>query len=95
MANSAKRYSRTIAPVRQHPVLVRSLIEMKIKITVNDIQRTVESGTTVSQLLGELGLEQRPVAVEKNLEIVSRNGLDKCLIEDGDRLEIVTLVGGG
>jgi thiazole synthase len=46
-------------------------------------------------MLGELGLDPRKVAVERNLEIVPRSILDEMPIEDGDAFEIVHFVGGG
>jgi thiazole synthase len=46
-------------------------------------------------MLGELGLDPRKVAVERNLEIVPRAILDEMPVEDGDSFEIVHFVGGG
>jgi sulfur carrier protein len=42
-----------------------------------------------------LGLEGRPLAVEVNERVVPRADLGRCMLACGDRLEIVTLVGGG
>jgi sulfur carrier protein len=52
-------------------------------------------GTTVAGLLAELGLAGRPVAVERNREIVPRARHPETELADGDRLELVTFVGGG
>jgi len=68
---------------------------MKIHVTVNDSKRTLEQGTVLTQLLAELQMGDRPVAVERNFEIVSQAEFGGCEIVDGDVLEIVTLVGGG
>jgi sulfur carrier protein len=57
-------------------------------------QQAVES-TTVAELLHELRLDGRPVAVEVNLELVPKQRHAACRLSEGDRLEIVTLVGGG
>ena len=66
-----------------------------MEITVNDKPQDVKSGTTVAELLGQLSMQSRYVAVERNLQIVPRADHADCVLEPGDRLEIVTLVGGG
>jgi thiamine biosynthesis protein ThiS len=50
---------------------------------------------TVAALLRELGLDPRHVAVERNREIVGRACFQDSTLESGDKLEIVTFVGGG
>lgn len=72
---------------------VRSLGRMNV--VVNGEPRDVPSGTTVEALLRELGLAGRPVAVERNTEIVPRSAHAATPLADGDRVEIVTMVGGG
>nr|WP_276600889.1 MULTISPECIES: sulfur carrier protein ThiS [unclassified Nannocystis] len=52
-------------------------------------------GTTVAALVASLGLDPRQVAVERNREIVPRATYDQTELVDGDRLEVVTFVGGG
>jgi sulfur carrier protein len=64
-------------------------------IIVNGQPREVETGSTVRSLLGELGVTQPHVAVELNLEVVPRAMHEGTVLRDGDRLEVVTLVGGG
>ncbi len=66
-----------------------------IRVVVNGESRTVAAGETALGLLAELGLESRPVAVEVNELVVPRARLGGCVLQAGDRLEIVTLVGGG
>jgi len=66
-----------------------------MKITVNEQSRQIDDGATVAALLAELGLADRHVAVEVNLELVPRAEHASHQLADGDRLEIVTLVGGG
>jgi thiazole synthase len=55
----------------------------------------VPSGISIAAMLGELGLDPRKVAVERNLEIVPRSSLNEVCVEDGDAFEIVHFVGGG
>ena len=66
-----------------------------IDVVINGQSRTVEDGTTVSVLLVELGLGDRRVAVERNREIVPRAEHATTRLAAGDRLELVTFVGGG
>jgi len=66
-----------------------------IDVVINGQPRTIEHGTTVSSLLTLLGLADRRVAVERNREIVPRADHGSTVIVAGDRLELVTFVGGG
>jgi len=66
-----------------------------VEITVNGQPRQVAEETTVAALLEEFGLGGKLVAVELNLEVVPRQRHRQRKLADGDRLEIVTLVGGG
>jgi sulfur carrier protein len=66
-----------------------------MQIIVNDQPREVADGATVAMLLDECGLGGKPVAVEVNLDLVPRAAHAAHRLAAGDRLEIVTLVGGG
>ena len=55
----------------------------------------VSPGTTVAALIAELGLADRRVAVERNREVVPRAQHASTELAAGDRLELVTFVGGG
>jgi thiamine biosynthesis protein ThiS len=66
-----------------------------LEIIVNGETQEVSPGTTVAALVAELGLKPRYVAVERNDTLVPRARHAECTLADGDRLEIVTLVGGG
>ena len=66
-----------------------------VSIRVNGEHRRVYAGLTIAQLAEELGLIPEKVAVERNLEVVSRSTLAQVCIEDGDEIEIVHFVGGG
>ena len=69
--------------------------ELRIQIEVNGERRDVAEGTTISGLLRELEVTQPHVAVEVNLEVVPRARHGETMLRAGDRLEVVTLVGGG
>lgn len=66
-----------------------------MKIIVNDQTHEVADDLTVQDLLSEHGLSQQPCAVEVNQQVVRKAEHDTHRLSDGDRVEIVTLVGGG
>lgn len=66
-----------------------------MQITVNGQSREVDEGTTVAELVEQLGLETRGLAVERNLELTPRCDHATTQLAAGDRIEVVTLVGGG
>ena len=68
---------------------------MPVEISVNGKVRQVAEGTTVAALIAELGLAGKPVAVEMNRTIVPRAQHATTTLAAGDRLELVTFVGGG
>jgi sulfur carrier protein len=64
-------------------------------LTVNGESRTLDGPCTVAELLERLDLAAAPCAVEVNGDLVPKARHADQPINDGDRLEIVTLVGGG
>ena len=65
-------------------------------LTINGENRKFSRQTlTVADLLTELGLAGRPVAVEVNREIVFKRDHPATALSNGDRVELVTMVGGG
>lgn len=66
-----------------------------IEIQVNGTAHTCINKTTLPELLTELGLNPRLIAVEYNGEILHRQYWADTRMQSGDRLEIVTIVGGG
>ena len=66
-----------------------------MQIVMNGDPREIEPGTTIARLLDALKMQPRFVAVERNFELVPRTRHAECILKDGDKLEIVTLVGGG
>ncbi|MFH1267214.1 MAG: sulfur carrier protein ThiS [Planctomycetota bacterium] len=66
-----------------------------MQISVNGEPREFAEGATVAQLLEALELAGKYVAVEVNLELVPRGRHAAHRLAEGDRLEIVTFVGGG
>ncbi len=66
-----------------------------MKIELNGEARELRPGTTVAELVRALGLRPEQVAVERNRSLVPRSEHERTALAEGDRLEVVTLVGGG
>jgi sulfur carrier protein len=67
-----------------------------MQLTVNGTLRTFTAPiTSVADLLRELALEGKRVAVERNGEIVPRSRYAQTAVASGDKLEIVGAIGGG
>ena len=66
-----------------------------MQLTVNGESRSFSGVADVAGLVAALGLDGRKVAVERNLEIVPRSLYAQTSLADGDRIEIVSFVGGG
>ena len=70
-------------------------IAIMIQLIVNGEPHEVPADTTVAGLLVQLKMQPRLVAVERNRDLVLRGQHAACMLEPGDHIEIVTLVGGG
>lgn len=68
---------------------------MKTQITVNGEKRPLPAGQTLAELVRELDLQGRRVAVEVNEEIVPRSRYEDHVLNGGDRVEVVAAIGGG
>jgi sulfur carrier protein len=69
--------------------------EATIDVVINGEARVVPFGLTITELLAHLGLAGKRVAVERNRVIAPRATHPITLVSTGDRLELVTFVGGG
>jgi sulfur carrier protein len=66
-----------------------------MQIIVNGETRQVADDTSAAELIEELGLGDRRLALELNGEIVPRSQHQERVLAAGDRVEIVHAVGGG
>lgn len=66
-----------------------------IQIHVNGDPRDVRPDASVGDLLRELAIKSERVAVELNLEILDRKEFDQRSLKQGDRVEILSFIGGG
>lgn len=64
-------------------------------ITVNGESKPLVEPRTLLAVLEAAGLVGRPVAVELDGEVVPRGRFAECRLTGGERIEIVTFVGGG
>ncbi|MFC1782105.1 sulfur carrier protein ThiS [Planctomycetota bacterium] len=65
-----------------------------MKITINGKEKDIAEGTTAQQLLLQLNLKG-PLALELNRKLCPKSQHARTILENGDALEIVTIVGGG
>ena len=82
------------SPIREAEAYRMSL-DGSAGVVINGEHRRMPGGTTLAQLIAEIGLDPLRVAVERNLAIVPRSTFDSLIVEDGDDYEIVHFVGGG
>ncbi|HEX3096846.1 MAG TPA: sulfur carrier protein ThiS [Usitatibacter sp.] len=66
-----------------------------IRVVLNGAPREFPAPLTFAQLIDELALAGRRLAVERNGEIVPRSRFGEARMADGDRIEVVMAVGGG
>ena len=66
-----------------------------MEVKINNKKYSFENEITVSQMLQDLKLSEKPCAVEVNKRLVSSSKHQDYFLEEGDEIEIVTLVGGG
>jgi thiamine biosynthesis protein ThiS len=66
-----------------------------LTIILNGDPHEVTRPLTVSELLAQLDIDSRRVAVEHNLIVLKRATFDDVVVHEGDQVEIVNFVGGG
>jgi len=67
----------------------------EIKIILNGEEKILSRKMTVSDLILELDLDVKKIAVEKDMEIVHPNQFLEVILDEGTRVEIVHFIGGG
>lgn len=66
-----------------------------ITIRLNGKDEAINEGLSLAALLQKLEIKSETVAVEVNLDIISRDKRADCVLKQGDEVEIVKFVGGG
>ncbi len=66
-----------------------------IRVTVNGEERPLAGETSLPDFLGAAGIDGRRIAVAHNGTVLYREDWPAITLRDGDRLEIVRMIGGG
>jgi len=66
-----------------------------MRIQLNGELKDVNEGLNIMQLLNSLQINRYTVVVERNEAIIRRAELDKTPVSEGDKIEIVRVLGGG
>ena len=66
-----------------------------MQITLNGETREIREGATAAELLAELEMTDRRIAMEVNEELLPRSQFEAYRFDQGDRVEIVHAIGGG
>jgi sulfur carrier protein len=66
-----------------------------ISVSINGAARDFPQAVSVAELIQDMGLGNKRIALERNGEIVPRSRFAQQMLADGDKLEIVVAVGGG
>jgi len=70
-------------------------MKKKIKIKINGKINKIDDKTKLSYLVKNLKVSLEKVAIELNREIVDKKNLNKIILKDNDKIEIVHFIGGG
>ena len=70
-------------------------MKKKIKIKINGKLNRINDKTKLSELIKNLNVPLRKVAIELNEEIVDKKKINKILLKSNDKIEIVHFIGGG
>ena len=70
-------------------------MKKKIKIKINGKIKKIDDKTKLSDLIKNLKVPLKKVAVELNREIVDKKNLNKINLKVNDKIEIVHFIGGG
>jgi sulfur carrier protein len=70
-------------------------VQQAIRISVNGKERDIALDKELPALLTDLGIDPRVVAVALNGDVISRDRYDGVVLHEGDRIEVVRMVGGG
>ena len=67
---------------------------MKVQITINGKDQSVDEGATIRDLIAREGFESLQVVVDHNGDLLSERDLDR-VVAPGDKLRILPMVAGG
>jgi len=64
-------------------------------VRVNGVARELADGTTLGELIADLGVRRDAIAVARNDDVVPRGAIDATALSNGDAIEIIAAVAGG
>ena len=67
----------------------------KIEIKVNGKFKYVNENYKISDLVKDLKIPLKKVAIELNQEIMDKKNISKIILKENDKIEIVHFIGGG
>jgi thiamine biosynthesis protein ThiS len=67
----------------------------RIKITINGKEEQIPKINTLADLISLKELDSKKIVIEKNLQIIDKNNLHITNINENDKIEIISFVGGG
>ena len=66
-----------------------------MKIKINGIEKEIKPNTTIKQLLEDLKVLDKTMAVAVNMNIVKKDKWGSYVLKEGDKVEALNFVGGG
>lgn len=66
-----------------------------MNININGENKPFPEGISIRDILDQMGLLEKSVVVELNLEIVPKERWEECRLKEGDQMEVIGFVGGG
>ncbi len=66
-----------------------------MNILLNNMPETLLDGLTIKKLLEQKNIQNKYFAVEINRKIIPKSDHDSYVIKDGDKIEVITAIGGG
>ena len=67
----------------------------KIKIKVNGKFKSILDNYKILDLVKDLKIPLKKVAIELNQEIIDKKNINKIILKKNDKIEIVNFIGGG
>ncbi len=67
----------------------------KVKIILNGEDKFLQNKMTIAELIIELELDIKKIAIEKDFEIINPQQFSEVVLDEGSRVEIVHFIGGG
>ena len=64
-------------------------------VQINGVNKEQYDGKTLEEMIAEEGYEKSRIAIEINDEIIPKTRYGEVILQDADRVEVVSFVGGG